>query len=308
MTAQSRVDSLGVLTGAGSSLRLAGNATVNRLEVAGVTALTTIGDYDVGGRWEDPNQFVAHVNGRSSFIEAFAQSLQEGIGTIEYAHNRITADLALSREDGTNGTVAGTVVLHPDESALDLVNLDFAVGLARWHLLTSDPAPIVRWSADATEITPMTFVDAGNGDQRIELSGDWRPAGGGALRVKAAHVFLDTLAGTLSVRRGTAACIDLDATLRGTQDQPIVAGQLSITEGRVRRLTYDQLAGRVDYADGTFHIDLRLDQAPWHLADRRRKRAPALFNSALPGEAGRPRGRLERRESRPAGRDYQRRD
>src|SRR5262249_23029622 len=47
-----------------------------------------------------------------------------------------------------------------------------------------------------------------------------------------------------------------------TRQRPIVTGSISIVNGRVERVGYQTLRGRVDFADQMFDVDLRLDQAP----------------------------------------------
>jgi translocation and assembly module TamB len=78
--------------------------------------------------------------------------------------------------------------------------------------------------------------------------------------VTATHVSLDAIQPDTPARYG--GTLDLEATIRGTRQNPVVTGRVSVTEGRVGRFPYQRLAGRVDYADGDLDIDLRLDQAP----------------------------------------------
>src|SRR5204862_469114 len=56
--------------------------------------------------------------------------------------------------------------------------------------------------------------------------------------------------------------VDLDATIRGTRDRPQASGTVSISGGRVERISYQQLQARFDYGAQMFEIDARLDQAP----------------------------------------------
>ena len=252
----------GELVGPSTAIHATGDATVTRLNAFGVTALTTTGKYDVTFPWDSPADAVATVDGHATFLEAFGQALTEVTGTVASDKNRITADLTLTREDGLTGTVAGTVALRSEGRAVDVAALNLSLGSIGWRMLPSSPPPVVRWDDRGTTVTPLTLVDNKNGDQRIDVSGSWRMAGDGALVVKATHVFLDTLTGTPERPSTYGGLIDLDATLSGTRDRPLVTGVISVTEGRVRRLAYEKLAGRVDYADGSLRIDLRLDQAP----------------------------------------------
>ena len=52
------------------------------------------------------------------------------------------------------------------------------------------------------------------------------------------------------------------AIVRGTRARPVVTGQMTIREGRVFRVSYQSLAGKVGYEDGLLVVDLRLDQSP----------------------------------------------
>jgi hypothetical protein len=252
----------GELTGPPAALRMTGDATANRVEVSGVKVLATSGKYDVTFPLDAPAKAVGQVTGTASFIEAFGQPLREVTGTAGYEAERVTLDLTLAREDGLMGSVKGAALLHAKKRALDLADLNIAVGSLGWRLLPSTPPPVLSWDDTGTSITPLTFVDAKNADQRIDLDGTWRPAGGGALRVKATNVFLDTLTGTPERPALYGGVINADATISGTSEQPLVTGQISVTEGRIRRLTYEKLAGRVDYRAGNLEIDVRLDQSP----------------------------------------------
>ena len=56
--------------------------------------------------------------------------------------------------------------------------------------------------------------------------------------------------------------VDLDATIRGTREQPEAAGTLTVANGRVERVSYQKLQARFAYAAQMFDVDARLDQAP----------------------------------------------
>ena len=80
----------------------------------------------------------------------------------------------------------------------------------------------------------MRFVAGAAADQTIDVAGTWRQDGNGAMHVKATHVFLETLQGALEQPARYGGVVDLDATIRGTRDAPIVTGQIKISNGRVR--------------------------------------------------------------------------
>ena len=110
-------------------------------------------------------------------------------------------------------------------------------------------------------MTPIEFVDSNN-DQRIAVDGTWRKDGSGALHLTASHVYLDTLQAAFDRPTRYGGIVDLDATLRGTRADPQASGTVTITNGRVERVSYQKLAGRFAYTGRRFDVDLRLDQSP----------------------------------------------
>ncbi len=272
----------GELVGPVSAVRGTGEATVSRLQAFGLTALSTTGTYDVTFPLDDPTAGVFSVNGRASFLEAFGQMLSEAAGTVAYEKHAVTTDLKLTRDDGLAGTIAGKATVHTGERALDIASLSLSVGGIAWRMPSAERAPVLSWDDTGATLSAMTLVDARNGEQRIDLSGTWRPDGGGEFHANATHVFLDTLTGTPDRAAVYGGLMNLNVTVTGTADHPLVSGQISVTDGRVRRLTYERLAGQVDYADGALQIDLRLDQAPGVWLTAKGSVSPAFFDPTRP--------------------------
>jgi translocation and assembly module TamB len=63
---------------------------------------------------------------------------------------------------------------------------------------------------------------------------------------------------------------------------PIVTGTITISNGRIERVTYEKLAGRIDYTRGVFDIDVRLDQRSGAWLTARGKVPLALINGDMP--------------------------
>ena len=108
----------------------------------------------------------------------------------------------------------------------------------------------VAWDADGgVTVDRLTLTDLDTGRQRIDVSGNWRTQGNGALRIQAAGIYLDTLAGAFSQPPRYGGMLDADATIRGVDagGAPIVNGTVTVTAGRVRRLSFEKLTSRVDY-------------------------------------------------------------
>jgi translocation and assembly module TamB len=110
-------------------------------------------------------------------------------------------------------------------------------------------------------LTPTTFA-GGDTDARVGLAGTWRSDGTGALRVTASHLFLDTLEAAFERPTRYGGILDADATIRGTRQRPEASGTLTLTNGRVERISYQKLQARFGYSGQIFDIDARLDQSP----------------------------------------------
>jgi autotransporter translocation and assembly factor TamB len=252
----------GRLTGPGAALHVVGDAGLDHVSASGVTAVATTGHYDVTFPWDSPADAVGRVAAQVSSIEALGQQLRQATGSAAYDHRRLTLNVAMDREDGLSGTLVGTAMIHPGERAIDLEALSVSVGSLNWRMLPAQPAPILSWDDTGVMLTALTLVDVRDAAQRVDLSGSWRPSGGGALQAKATGLSLDRLTAEPDRPATYGGVVQFDATLRGTSDEPIVESQVSITDGRIRRMSYEKLAGTVAYRGGMLEVALQLDQAP----------------------------------------------
>jgi translocation-and-assembly-module (TAM) inner membrane subunit TamB-like protein len=251
----------GRATGPSTALRLVGDASLMQLDAFDVHATTLAGTYDITVPSGDLSQSTARVEGRGSFLSILGQSVLQASGTVTSDAQRIGFDLALTQQEGRSGSLAGHVLLNQERHEAALQDLTIALGSSPWRLVPQTPPPTVTWSDAGLAITPVEFVD-GREDERIRASGTWRYDGTGALHVTASHVFLDTLGGVFKQPARYGGVMDVDATIRGTREHPRVAATVTVSNGRVERVTYQQLTGRVDYTDQNLDIDMRLDQSP----------------------------------------------
>lgn len=251
----------GRLTGSLDRPHVVGDATVTRLVAPEFEALTMSAHYDISAPSLQFESAVGRAEVRASLLKVFGRSMVDGTGTLALAGRRLTFDLQVKDGQGRNATIAGNALVGQDQRQVTVPNLTFAYGRAAWRLASSSTPPTVAWGGEEVSLTPMTFMGPTT-DERIAVSGTWRADGRGALRVVATRVFLDTIQGGFETPARYGGVMDLDATLRGTRQHPLVTGRIDITSGRFRRFSYDRLAGRVDYAGSDFTIDLRLDQAP----------------------------------------------
>jgi translocation and assembly module TamB len=165
---------------------------------------------------------------------------------------------------------------------MDLLSLDATIGKVPWRLVTSGAPPVLSWNDAGLTISPTTFVTGQQSDQRVAVAGTWRYDGAGALHVTATHAFLETFQNTQDRPARYGGVVDLDATIRGTRTAPLVAGTFTISNGRVERVTYEKLAGRIDYSQELLAIDVRLDQTAGTWLTAKGTVPVALFNRDLP--------------------------
>jgi autotransporter translocation and assembly factor TamB len=272
----------GRLTGPTAASRFAGDGTLSNLDAFGINALTVTGQYDVtipsGPGAGKPG---AKVTGRASFVKIFGREMKEASGTITMAADRADFDLTMTEASGRMADIGGAILLHADRRSLDLLTLTITLGSMPWRLVGSEMPPTLSWSDAGIAVTPATFATGHDDDQRIDLAGTWRYDGTGALRVTARHAFLEAFQNTQNGPPRFGGVVDLDAIVRGTRSAPLVAGTVTISSGRVERVTYEKLAGRFDYSQDYFDIDVRLDQAPGTWLTAKGKVPLAMFNREL---------------------------
>jgi autotransporter translocation and assembly factor TamB len=251
----------GRLTGSLERPRVAGDATLTGFTAPELEALTVTGTYDVtstSGRFETTT---AHADLRGFFLKISGLSLTEGTATLSLADRRVNLVVCLTDTQGRSGVISADALVAPDRREAALQDLSVSFGRGPWRLARAETPPVVSWNDDEVSIAATSFVGP-TPDERLAVSGTWRGDGRGALRVMATHVNLDALQGVSEAPARYGGVLDADATIRGTRRSPIVTGRVEVTAGRIRRFSYERLAGRVDYSGGDFSVDLRLDQAP----------------------------------------------
>jgi autotransporter translocation and assembly factor TamB len=277
------ISTTGRLVGPSDAFHAVGDATLNQLDADGVRALTLVGHYDAVAPLSDLAHARAQVNGRGTFLTLFGQPVQEAAGTVTMDGDRLGFDVELSQQENRHGRLAGNVRLREDHHAVEVVDLTVELGRVPWRLTSATPAPVVSWNDEGLSVTPAEFSDGAN-DQKIGISGTWRRDGNGALHITGSHVFLDTLQSAFDRPTRYGGVLDLDATLRGTTEHPRVAATLTVSNGRVERISYQKLAGRVDYDAHLLTVDVRLDQAPGVWLTATGSVPAALFNRDLPDQ------------------------
>lgn len=251
----------GRLTGPWTAVHMGGSGSLAQLGAYEVTALDVTARYDAVFDVGQPRNAVAQIEGRATFLTIAGQNIQETSGTVALNAEQLRVSLRVVQSEQRNGTISGALRLRLDEQAIEISEAVIGLGRAPWRLDSSGGPVTLRWNAEGVVVAPTTFV-GGNGDERIGLSGTWRNDGTGALRITASHVFIDTFQSAFDRPTRYGGVLDADLTIRGTRARPVATGTVSVTNGRVERVSYQRLAGRIEYTDEIFSIDLRVDQSP----------------------------------------------
>jgi len=262
------ITTAGRMTGSLEQPHGVGRASLADVTLPGAAARLARIDYDLVVPSAMPGQLSGQMNITAEEFELLGRAFPQIAGDFALAGRIVGLNVALMIADAPDdapekavpGHVRGTAALHADRHGLDLTLLEVAVGDEAWRMSSATATSVITWGIGEVTVDALEVV---HGDaERIGVSGTWRPAGGSALRIAAADVVLDTFIGLFDGETRYGGTMNLDATLGGSWEQPVIAGRVIISDGRVRRLPYEQLAGRVDYTDGMFTVDLRLDQAP----------------------------------------------
>src|SRR5262249_34843011 len=177
-------------------------ATIAQLDAFDIAALTTAVHYDATIPAGDAARTSVRVDGHGDFLTILGQSVQEISGTTTYDAERLGFDLRVAQQEGRRGQLTGSALLHAGRAEASILDLTVALGSASWRLqsaatgagdgFAAGHAPAtMSWSDDGVAISPLVFADA-NGAQRIGVSGSWRRAGGGGLRIPPHPALLQT--------------------------------------------------------------------------------------------------------------------
>jgi translocation and assembly module TamB len=277
-----RLAATGHVSGPFRALTVTGRATIGQLAAPTVSALEASGKYTLTVPSAALDRTTGRIDASASFLTVAGDSVQHAQATVTRGGDDLDFTLALQSEQGRHATAAGAVTLATADQRVAVHRLSIAFGRSPWTLAAAGAAPVVRWSRDGVSLDTMTFVSGAAANERIAVGGDWRRDGSGALHVALSRVYLDTLQGAFERPARYGGIVDAEATIRGTAADPSVSATFSVTDGRVRRVSYEKISGRVDYTSKQFTIDARLDQAPGVWLTAKGTVPRALFDRSLP--------------------------
>jgi hypothetical protein len=261
--ASGTVATTGRATGPLDALRFTGRASAAEIDAFDVQALTLNASYDLTLGGQDHALAHGRADLDGSFLTLLGTAVRQAIGTATYDAPTVRFDFNVSQTETRQGHIAGAVDVtqpRPGTTALSVSELTVTLSGSSWRLAPEPVAPSITWNDMSVDVTPMSFMIAAGGEGRVTIDGSWRGNDTGGLHVTASHLFLESLQGGEAPAR-FGGVLDADAIVRGTRERPIISGTMTVTNGRVERINYQQLTARIDYVDRVATIDARLDQA-----------------------------------------------
>ena len=203
----------GRMTGSTATPRLAGSAQITRITSGSTEILSGAFDYDVVVPVEAPRRSTGRLSGRFGPLTVGDQAINELVATAVVDGDRLTIEANGTRPGGFAASIIGNGILHLDERAIDISGMTVTVGTVPWELLVGTPRRLT-WNDTSLTIDRLVLADRDTARQRLDISGTWRYAGGGTIRVLAAGVYLDPFIATGAQPARYGGRLDADATIR----------------------------------------------------------------------------------------------
>lgn len=156
-------------------------------------------------------------------------------------------------DDRLSGSGSGTVVLKSDGYALDLQDLQLKLGANAWKLRR---ASRMTWRADEVAVSEFRFE---SGNQRVIANGVLaRQATSVPLNLSLTEVDVTDLADLLQFN-GLSGKLSGRMDLSGTLDNPVMDGNIFMTNMLSSGVPIGSMQGAVAYADARMRLDLTLN-------------------------------------------------
>lgn len=243
--------------------RLDGTFTALNVDAAGISALTSSGDYRAEGDVRAPAQMTFGAKLSATFVSAFGWDLGTVSTDATYANEQVEGDFEAKLPDGRIARVSGQALVHADHHELHPKALQIDLANQRWSLNSSAGAPVISWTASTVSGKDLVF-DAGPGTSgRISISGDiGRNAPAGTMSLQVRDVAIEDLPPLVPVMAGYRGRLTATATISGTLTKPEITADFKVTDGGVRQFSFQSLAGNGTVTGESITGDLRLDQRP----------------------------------------------
>ena len=240
-----------------------GTFTGSNLDVGGVTALSATGKYTLDGPIARLNEATITGEGSASFVTALGQNFGSASAKLTYDQQQLRGEVEGRLPDNRIARVSGNVLVHADHNELHVSALQIALANQRWALSPNAGSPIMSWSGSTLSARDLVF-DAGAGATgRISISGDLgRETQAGEVTVRVEDVAIEDLPPIAPVVAGYRGRLNGTVTIAGSLKDPGVSATFRITDGGVRRFSFQSLEGSGRWTGDGIAGDVRLDQRP----------------------------------------------
>ena len=186
---------------------------------------------------------MAQLDGRGTSLTIAGQHVQETSGTVALNAQQLRLNLRVLQAGQRNGTLSGALGLRLDEHAVDISEavIGSAARPGGWTppavrsrfdgTLMASPSPRRRsWAETATNESASPEPGASDGTGALRVT-----------RVSRLHRYVPVGVRSAHALRRCRSTPTL--TIRGTRARPLATGTVSVTNGRVERVSYQKLAG-----------------------------------------------------------------
>jgi translocation and assembly module TamB len=250
----------GTLTGNASSLQTTGKMNGSGLSFNDNSALDVNSQYTVTVPDLELAKAEVKATTAATFVKVGALELNDVTATTTYANTQLDFDATMKQQE-RELAARGDVIFHPDHQEIHLPSLALRTQGVEWQTAPGSAAA-VRYGNDRIELQDVRLV---SGDQTLDVAGDIAlkgPQPDAALTVKARNVDLSQLERLALQNRGFSGRIDATAKVEGTVSDPVVSGNVTVTNGGFQGYKYESLKANVDYTPTGIGLDATLQQSP----------------------------------------------
>ncbi len=250
----------GTLTGNAASLQTTGKMNGSGLGWKDISALDANSQYTVTVPDLDIARARVQSTASATFVKIGALELNEVTATTTYQNTQLDFDATAKQQD-REVIARGDVIFHPDHQEIHLPSLAVRTQGIEWRTAPGSAAA-VRYGNDRIEVQNLTLV---SGDQTIDASGAFALKSSQpetALTVNARNVDISQIERLALQNRGFTGRLDGTAKIQGSLDQPLVSGNVSVTNGGFKGYKYESLTAKVDYNPSAIGLDATLQQSP----------------------------------------------
>ena len=189
--------------------------------------------------------------------------LETGWAEVTYEPARGTFEAGLRRDETQSYELVGSFATDTAGVDIELADLALALDEVIWTL---DRPSQLRWEGRTVETTLLRLTrPVAEGDREgitevyMEAEGTLALDGESQFRIEAAGADIHRLASILQIDDAPRGSLDLDVSVRGPYDAPLMNGLFVLTDFRTGETVLSRMEGTFDYSDRMAHAELVAD-------------------------------------------------